>query len=669
MNRYKTLSLTLLFFTFIADIFGQSDESYWPKQIEVDEIVITIYAPEPENFENNILEARAAFSIFDKVHLPQFGAMWFRCAVHTNVKNNEVYFTNIELVNASFPNAKAENIEQLQDLIEAQASSWHFNGDLQLFYSQLEIININNQYNEQIKNDPPKILYTKQPTILVYIDGEPILKNIGGSELYQHVVNTPHFIVKSSSDQKYYLKGGDWWYISSDPTTGWQSIETPPKQIQQLAEKALELDPNQGGKAKTSSARQPKLLVTMEPAELIQTQGEPELEQIYENLFSVTNTDDEIIFDSYSDYYFILISGRWYKTKNLERGSWIFVSPGKMPEIFRQIPNESPFAHVKLSIQGTPEAQAAALNNGIPQTAVVDRFKTKMIIEYDGEPKFESIPGTTLKYALNTGGSIIETSDKKYFAVDQAVWFHAEAPEGPWIVADNYPKDVRNIPPSCPVFNMKFVHIYDYTDENVFVGYTAGYLGAFLYQGIVYYGTGYKYKSWFGDKYIPRPNTYGYGAKKKSSGASSNIQFSAAVGMGGPMMGMGYGGYPYGYGGYGYGYGMGMGYGGYYGYSMWNQTAYNQRYYAGQKVTVDHDIVEQKPIDLQNLYNNRVEGIVITETARKNDPMKPIILKDREAVPEELYVDKDGTLFRQDTEGNWYEQQESGWVKTDKKIN
>ena len=163
-----------------------------------------------------------------------------------------------------------------------------------------------------------------------------------------------------------------------------------------------------------------------------------------------------------------------------------------------------------------------------------------------------------------------------------------------------------------------------------------------------------KYKSWFGNKYIPRPNTYGYGAKQKSTQQSSNVSFYAGVGMGGPMMGMGYGGYRMGYGGYGMGYG---------GYGMYNQMAYNQYYYAGQKVMVDHNVVEEKPIDLENLYNNRVEGIVITETAIKNDPMKPIILNDRKAVPNELYADQDGKLYQQDEQGIWYEQQESGWVK------
>jgi hypothetical protein len=205
---------------------------------------------------------------------------------------------------------------------------------------------------------------------------------------------------------------------------------------------------------------------------------------------------------------------------------------------------------------------------------------------------------------------------------------------------------------------MKFVHIYDSNDEVVYVGYSGGYLGAFLYQGVVYYGTGYKYKSWFGNKYIPRPNTYGYGVRKKSSRATSNVRFYAGAGMGGPMMGLGYGGYPY-----GYGYRIGYG-----GYGMWNQMAYNQYYFAGQSVTVDRDVIEQKPIDLTNIYNNRVEGILRTETARRNDPMNPVILKNHDAVPKNLYADEHGNLYRQDEKGNWYKKNGSSWDKTVEKI-
>ena len=146
----------------------------------------------------------------------------------------------------------------------------------------MQTLEINNAYGEELRNNPPKIYYSKEPAVLVFIDGDPVLANINGSELYQYVVNTPHFIVRSSSDKQYYLKGGNWWYTSADPTESWKPIETPPMQIKQLAEKATELKAKSNTADKNGPGKQPKLIVTKEPAELIQTMGEPEIKQIYE---------------------------------------------------------------------------------------------------------------------------------------------------------------------------------------------------------------------------------------------------------------------------------------------------------------------------------------------------------------------------------------------------
>ncbi len=625
MIKYITLFSILLF---ASNIHAQDNKSYWPKQIELDGFTLTFYQPDPERYEDNILDARAAFSLFDGEHLPIFGALWFNCKVLTNAESNEVHFTDIQVVNANFPNAKAENIEGLQKLIIEASEEWHFNSNLRRFYEAIQTIDINNEYSENLKNNPPKIYYSKVPAVLLFIDGEPIMANLNGSELYQYVVNSPHFIIKSASDQQYYFKGGNVWYISNDPTVGWKTIQTPPTYISQLVTNAGKLTTETNKEENFSIP--PKLIVTQQPAELIQTKGEPEIKSLHENLFTISNSDDEILFDSYTDYYYILISGRWYKTKRLERGSWLFVSPEKLPEVFSKIPPSSPVAHIRLSVPGTPESISAALDNAIPQTAIIDREKAIMDVEYDGEPQFVAIEGTELSYAVNTSGSIIKDNKSNYFAVDEAVWFKAESPKGPWKVSDHFPEGVQKIPPSCPVFNIKFVAIYDYTDEIVYVGYSAGYIGAFLYHGTVYHGTGYLYKPWYGTKYISRPSTYGHGAKKKKKGP--NISFYASSGgFGYPMMG----------------------------YGMGNQAAYNQYYYQGQSLTVDHE-VDEKPIDPVNIYNNRKVGVIKTETVRRNDPMNPVILKNK---GESIYTDADGALYKQDEDGVWYEQRGAEWYK------
>ncbi|MBK7113783.1 MAG: hypothetical protein IPH60_15240 [Flavobacteriales bacterium] len=39
---------------------------------------------------------------------------------------------------------------------------------------------------------------------------------------------------------------------------------------------------------------------------------------------------------------------------------------------------------------------------------------------------------------------------------------------------------------------------YDYTPTTVYVGYTPGYLGSYVQNGVVIYGTGYYYRPWPG---------------------------------------------------------------------------------------------------------------------------------------------------------------------------
>lgn len=53
-------------------------------------------------------------------------------------------------------------------------------------------------------------------------------------------------------------------------------------------------------------------------------------------------------------------------------------------------------------------------------------------------------------------------------------------PDGPWTVSTEVPQAVNTIPPSSPVYNVRYVYIYDHTPDVVFTGYTPGYLGSYV---------------------------------------------------------------------------------------------------------------------------------------------------------------------------------------------
>src|SRR5512134_502824 len=61
-------------------------ETTWPRELDTEKGVFTIYQPQPEKFEQNVLVARAAISRLkkEKKAKPVFGVIWFTGRVDTD---------------------------------------------------------------------------------------------------------------------------------------------------------------------------------------------------------------------------------------------------------------------------------------------------------------------------------------------------------------------------------------------------------------------------------------------------------------------------------------------------------------------------------------------------------------------------------------------------------
>jgi hypothetical protein len=180
-----------------------------------------------------------------------------------------------------------------------------------------------------------------------------------------------------------------------------------------------------------------------------------------------------------------------------------------LPPDFAKIPPGSPQAIALASVPGTPQAELAIVANSVPVTATVNRREVTIQLEYDGEPKFKPIDGTAMSYAINAPMPVIKTGES-YYALDNGVWFVADSAKGPWQVATEVPDEIYSIPPASPVYYATFARVYQADDEQVEVGYTAGYQGAFEDQGTVVYGTGWDYEPYYGDDYYGWGWTWGY---------------------------------------------------------------------------------------------------------------------------------------------------------------
>jgi hypothetical protein len=275
----------------------------------------------------------------------------------------------------------------------------------------------------------------------------------------------------------------------------------------------------------------PALYVSTTPAELIETEGEPQFAPIDgTKLLWVKNSTTPVLLTSADQETYVLLSGRWFRAKSL-KGPWEFVPANKLPADFAKIPETHPRGDVLVSVAGTPQAQEAVIANGVPQTTTIKRDQAKLQVVYDGEPRFEPIEGTKLKYAVNSPTPVIQIDANTYYAVENGVWFTASLPTGPWTVAKSVPPEIYSVPDNSPIYYVTYSYVYDSTPDDVSVGYSPGYLGAYESpEGVVVYGTGWDFAPWIGRHWFGRPWTYGWGARFGWTAGGWGFGFATGVG-------------------------------------------------------------------------------------------------------------------------------------------
>ncbi len=624
----------------------------WPKDMFAKNgAKITVYQPQPETLSGNEIAGRAAFSV-EQTNESEliFGVFWFSAVMHTDRDTRALTLESIQITDVKLPGVEdQEKITKLKALLEMEIPLWRIEATIDEVAATIDSEKIN--VSEGLNNEAPEIFYAEEPTLLLLFDGEPKIEQDKDLKMGR-VINTPYLILKGGDDKNYYLYAGQGWYVSTDVREGYTPTSKLPKTItsvdKQIKDQQTE-KPNKEAKAPQ------KVISSTIPAEIIQSDGKADFVNIAgTDLLYMSNSDDNIFRYIADQKYYLLLSGRWYSSSKLE-GPWKYLPAETLPTEFAKIPESSPKSAVLASVPGTQASTDAIHDAQVPQTAKVDRLKATLDVTYDGEPQFESIEGTALYLAMNTKSTVLK-SDKKYYAVDNGVWFEALDAKGPWKVSDERPKDVEDIPPSSPAYNVKYVYIYESTPEVVYVGYTPGYMGSYVYGPTVVYGTGYYYNPWYGPYYYPRPVTFGF-SMHYNPWTGWSMGFS-----------MSYGFFTFGF----------HGGGGY-----WGPGAYRPPYYGHHGGYGNNVFINNGNINIDrsnNIYNKRNDvstrdvqrgdrgnGTVANRTpsARPSTSQQPSNRGSMAgAGPRDIYSDKSGNVYNRDASGSWSQRQGNSWQQT-----
>jgi len=164
----------------------------------------------------------------------------------------------------------------------------------------------------------------------------------------QLMLNTRATILLDTKKSVYYLSVMDGWLQAPDLVAGpWSYASKIPDDMKEITKGIQE---NQKSKAPEGTTppslkqankegKIPSIHVSLVPAELLVTEGPAKFELIAgTDLEYVKNTTANIFRETGSLDYYILLAGRWFRSKSLESGPWAFVDGKNLPEKFAAIP-------------------------------------------------------------------------------------------------------------------------------------------------------------------------------------------------------------------------------------------------------------------------------------------------------------------------------------------
>jgi hypothetical protein len=493
----------------------------WPRSFNLADATLRVYQPQVEKWEGNRLDFRAAVEAKPNVGgTGSFGVIWGTARTEVNRVTRLVTLEDLRLTRSNFPTLADKGAAYRREL-EQQLTGSRRTVALDRLQASLVASGTVHAKGVAVKNEPPRIIVSDTPAILIPISGQPVIREVPDSR-FERVINTRALIMRTRMDNTWYLHVYDGWMSASAIMGPWSLATDTPFRIDEVADKLAkhgEADLLDGADAspKPSLANGvPTIYVSEITSELIVFKGQPNFQPVTNTeLLWATNTTADVFIDTSNNLYYALISGRWFSSRDLNNGPWHYVASNSLPSDFKRIPVNSKPGVVLASVAGTPQSKEALIANTIPQTATVTRVGgpgfTPVI---DGAPKWRDIVGTPLRYVVNSETPIIKVPDGSLYALNAGVWFTANLLDGPWSIAISVPAVIYTIPPSSSLYYTTFVHVYGYTPEVVYVGYTPGYLGTVVEpDGVVVYGTGYDYTPWVGTVYYAAPDTYGVQAQ------------------------------------------------------------------------------------------------------------------------------------------------------------
>jgi len=158
------------------------------------------------------------------------------------------------------------------------------------------------------------------------------------------------------------------------------------------------------------------------------------------NLKFVVNTNWDLFYDDANTTWYLRDEQRWLAMAGEElNGSWTAVR--ELPDGFETLPDNENWRDAREAIPAT--------GADLPVPTIYISEGSAELIAIAGEPKFEAIADTGIRYVTNTGADLF-LFDETYYYLVSGRWFSTPQLGADWSAVKKLPEKFADIPPDHP---------------------------------------------------------------------------------------------------------------------------------------------------------------------------------------------------------------------------
>ena len=210
----------------------------WPRTFSSGRLEYTIYQPQLDSWDGNRLECHAAVSVGEKgSEAPEFGVLFFVARADVDKSARLVVLEEMRIPRVTFPAEKDGGEAFRADLMKflpkrtSAIALDRIEADMAIVQAERKVEGL------PLRNDPPRIVFSKSPAILLFVDGPPVWRAVEKPDPkagLRRLVNTRPLVLQDAKGGLY-LHLFDGWLESKALQGPWSVCKKPPEALAAVA--------------------------------------------------------------------------------------------------------------------------------------------------------------------------------------------------------------------------------------------------------------------------------------------------------------------------------------------------------------------------------------------------------------------------------------------------